>query len=546
MSTVLSLARKWRPQTFEDLVGQEFVVRAVTNALKARKLPQAFLFSGERGVGKTTVARILAKAINCEKGPTPNPCQECESCREITQGSAPDVCEIDGASHTSVDDVRTLREGIRYLPLKSRTRVYIIDEVHMLSQAAFNALLKTLEEPPPHVVFVFATTEDHKIPDTILSRCQHFRFRSLNVAEITQELEKISREEGIPFQRSTLNLLARAAGGSMRDGLSLLDQVRFLSDGLRSEEDIALFLGTAGGLPEKRLLEALLTGNLEQVVKETDAILSRGVDPRMSLRSLGMKVRDLLLSKTLDCPLGNPRFGWAPEEIPDIPPQSEPTPFLLEQALSVLLRGEDEIRRSSQAGVTFLLILCRIAHIRNVLPIPEILKRLESAEPHSPKPPAQNLSAPSSSRETQKSGTEKGSSNPPSRDIRLSKNWRSVIAEWSDMPGTLRDLLDQCDVSRTEEDHYILRAPNGFFEKRILESHPDIVRALSRSLGHTVRISVMSGTPDPSDESQSMDSLVKNDPLVREALSLFGGQIIATRKGSFEEPSIPPQEKQTP
>lgn len=547
MSTVLSLARKWRPQTFDDLVGQEFVVRAVTNALKARKLPQAFLFSGERGVGKTTVARILAKAINCERGPTAHPCQNCESCREITQGSSPDVLEIDGASHTSVDDIRTLREGIRYLPLKSRTRVYIIDEVHMLSQAAFNALLKTLEEPPPHVVFVFATTEDHKIPETILSRCQHFRFRSLNVSEITQELERISRAEAIPFQRATLNLLARAAGGSMRDGLSLLDQVRFLSDGLESEEDVALFLGMAGGLPEKRLLEAFLTGDVSGVVCESDAILSRGVDPRMSLRALGMKVRDLLLSRTLGFPLSDARFGWAPEEIPDIPPGSEPTPFLLEQALSVLLRGEDEIRRSSQSGVTFLLILCRIAHIRNVLPIPEILKRLGSPTPQTSADTGRNVHSSDVSGTGSKTGTRKVTESIPiPRDARLPKDWHTVISEWTDMPETLRDLLGQCSVSRPEENHYLLRAPNGFFEKRVMEFQAEIVGALSRSIGHSVRVSVTSGTGDASEEPPSLDAIVKNNPLVREALSLFGGDIIATRKGSFEEPSPPSQEKKSP
>ncbi|MHB1605256.1 MAG: DNA polymerase III subunit gamma/tau [Leptospirales bacterium] len=347
MSTVLSLARKWRPQTFKDLVGQEFVVRAIASALKSRKLPQAFLFSGERGVGKTTVARILAKAINCGQGPTLEPCQVCDSCREISQGSSPDVLEIDGASHTSVDDVRSLRDGIRYLPFKSRTRIYIIDEVHMLSQAAFNALLKTLEEPPAHVVFVFATTEDHKIPDTILSRCQHFRFRSLSVAEITGKLEEIAKQEALPFQRAILNLIARSAGGSLRDALSLLDQIRFLADGPQTVEDVALFLGMAGGLPEKRLLQSLLSGDLKEVIIQSDQILSIGIDPKATLQSLSSKIRDMLIAQTMGYPLTHPRFAWDAEEVPELPDDRQPSLFFLEQALSLLLQGDIEIRRST-------------------------------------------------------------------------------------------------------------------------------------------------------------------------------------------------------
>ncbi|MEJ2726317.1 MAG: DNA polymerase III subunit gamma/tau, partial [Deltaproteobacteria bacterium] len=219
------LARKWRPQVFQDVVGQEHVTRTLINAIKAGRLAHGYLFSGARGVGKTSVARILAKAINCVGGEPGVPCNKCRSCLEITSGSSVDVQEIDGASNRGIDEIRELRENIKYMPSSSRFRVYIIDEVHMLTLPAFNALLKTLEEPPPHVKFIFATTEPHKVPVTILSRCQKFDFKRISFGQIIQQLEKIAAQEEIGISKSGLTLLARAADGSMRDAESLLDQV---------------------------------------------------------------------------------------------------------------------------------------------------------------------------------------------------------------------------------------------------------------------------------------------------------------------------------
>jgi len=221
----LVLARKYRPQTFAEVVEQGHITRTLTHAISAGRMVHAVLFSGPRGTGKTTVARILAKAMNCEKGPTPDPCNICRSCREITAGSAVDVYEIDGASNNSVDQIRDLRENLRYMPAHSQYKIYIIDEVHMLSIAAFNALLKTLEEPPAHVMFIFATTEPQKIPVTILSRCQRHDFRRIPIESMTQHMEMISSKEGIRIPSESVWLIAREAGGSMRDALSLLDQV---------------------------------------------------------------------------------------------------------------------------------------------------------------------------------------------------------------------------------------------------------------------------------------------------------------------------------
>src|SRR5215467_9161599 len=219
------IARKWRPQTFKDLVGQEHVTGTLANAIKNDRVAHAYIFSGARGVGKTTAARVLAKALNCVKGPTPTPCNSCDSCLRIAQGQElVDVLEIDAASNRGIEEIRELRENVRYAPARSRYKVYIVDEAHQITHDAFNAFLKTLEEPPEHAVFILATTEHHKIPTTILSRCQLFRFKRVSTEEIAAQLERILAQEKVSVEQPALVRLAKAAGGSVRDALSLLDQ----------------------------------------------------------------------------------------------------------------------------------------------------------------------------------------------------------------------------------------------------------------------------------------------------------------------------------
>jgi DNA polymerase-3 subunit gamma/tau len=237
------LARKWRPQFFEDLVGQEHVSQTLKNAITSDRVHHAFLFTGARGVGKTSAARIFAKALNCQEGPTTKPCGVCPSCIEITKSQGIDVLEIDGASNTGVDDIRELRENIRYLPSQSRYKIFIIDEVHMLSINAFNALLKTLEEPPAHAKFIFATTEPHKIPITILSRCQRFDFKKIGLAPLQARLRYIVDQENIQIADSGLAVIARSGGGSMRDALSTLDQVIAFCGDQVGDDEIGSLLG---------------------------------------------------------------------------------------------------------------------------------------------------------------------------------------------------------------------------------------------------------------------------------------------------------------
>src|SRR5918992_6061004 len=221
----LVIARKWRPQRFEDIAGQEHIARTLQNAIPTRRIAHAYLFTGVRGVGKTTAARILAKALNCDEGPTASPCNQCSQCDEIAQGNSIDVLEIDGASNRGIDEIRQIIENVRYQPAKSRFKIYIIDEVHQVTKDAFNALLKTLEEPPPSVKFILATTEPHRLPETILSRCQRFDFRRISLKEIVQRLGDISVREGLKISQGALIAVAREADGSMRDAQSLLEQV---------------------------------------------------------------------------------------------------------------------------------------------------------------------------------------------------------------------------------------------------------------------------------------------------------------------------------
>src|SRR5919106_3152793 len=221
----LVLARKWRPQSFDDIAGQEHISRILQNAIRTDRIAHAYLFTGVRGVGKTTAARILAKALNCEKGPTPSPCNQCPYCEEIKNGTSIDVLEIDGASNRGIDEIRQIIENVRYQPAKCRFKIYIIDEVHQVTKDAFNALLKTLEEPPPSVKFILATTEPHRLPETILSRCQRFDFRRIQVREITRRLGEIAGKEDLEITDDALLLLAREADGSMRDAQSLLEQI---------------------------------------------------------------------------------------------------------------------------------------------------------------------------------------------------------------------------------------------------------------------------------------------------------------------------------
>lgn len=293
----LVLARKYRPMTFDELVGQEHVAKTLKNAIEMNRLANAYLFSGPRGIGKTTVARILAKAINCDQGPTPTPCNQCTYCTEIIDGRSLEVQEIDGASNRGIDEIRNLRDGLRYAPAPGKYKIYIIDEVHMLTTEAFNALLKTLEEPPKNVLFIFATTEPNKVPATILSRCQRFEFRRMSSADIIRQLEKICHNENFDIDAESLRLIAEKAEGGMRDAQSLLDQVISFTGTKIRFEDILVILGIIHQDLYFQVTDAIKKGDVGQGLTISQLIFTEGHDAGEFLNGLAEHFRNFLVAQ---------------------------------------------------------------------------------------------------------------------------------------------------------------------------------------------------------------------------------------------------------
>src|SRR4030042_709881 len=292
-----SLYRKWRPQTFEDIIGQKHITQTLMNAISLNRISHAYIFSGPRGVGKTTTARILAKSLNCEKGATPYPCNKCERCIRITDGYSMDVVEIDGASNNGVDSIRELRSKVNFAPAEGKYKIYIIDEVHMLSQGAFNALLKTLEEPPSHVIFIFATTDPHKIPSTILSRCQWFNFRRISLADIIAKLKMIAKDEGLNINDKTLNMIARSSTGSMRDAESALDQIIAYCGKDITSQSVSEVLGLIEEEVFFEFIEAIIKNNTLKGIEIINRTSDLGGDPSQFIKNLMEYVHNLSLAK---------------------------------------------------------------------------------------------------------------------------------------------------------------------------------------------------------------------------------------------------------
>jgi len=375
----LVFARKWRPQLFEEVVGQKHITQTLQNAISQNRVAHAFLFTGARGVGKTSTARILAKTLNCEKGPQINPCNQCTNCREITHGTSMDVIEIDGASNRGIDEIRELRENVRYTPAKSRYKIYIIDEVHMLTREAFNALLKTLEEPPPHIIFIFATTEPHKIPATILSRCQRYDFKRVPFREIIESLKRIVEEEKIQISQRGLLSIAQESEGSLRDAQSLLDQViAYAGENIR-DEDISEVLGLIDRKILGDTIEAIANRDVKRCLEVIEEVYHFGYDLQHFCRELLQYLRNLILIKVSQHPEG--LMELPEEELELFKKQAEKFQFdQLNHLFSLLLKGEQEIAQSTFPRTMLEMTLIRMATLQTILPIDEMIKKLEVLE----------------------------------------------------------------------------------------------------------------------------------------------------------------------
>ena len=372
------LARKWRPQRFQDVIGQAHVTQTLMNAIKSDRLAHAYLFSGPRGVGKTSVARILAKAMNCKQGELANPCNSCRSCLEITEGSSVDVQEIDGASNRGIDEIRELRENIRYMPSSSSYRIYIIDEVHMLTLQAFNALLKTLEEPPAHVKFIFATTEAHKVPVTILSRCQRFDFKRIPLVEIVSHLESITRKEGIEINKSGLALIGREAQGSMRDAESLLDQVVSFAGDKITDKNITDILGIIDRDIIFDASRAIIEGASGRCLEIVDQIYNYGYDIKEFYRALMGQFRNLLISQLA---AQDQLLDMTESDRAEAASQAEKAgPEKLQVLLNFLINREEDLRFSSQPRLILETTMIKLSQLGEFLSFDDLLKKIEGLE----------------------------------------------------------------------------------------------------------------------------------------------------------------------
>jgi DNA polymerase-3 subunit gamma/tau len=387
MPSYLVLARKYRPTTFKEVVGQDHVIQTLSNSILSGRVAHAFLFCGVRGVGKTTVARILAKALNCSgrSGGEANPCNVCTSCREIGNGISVDVQEIDGASNTSVDNIREINENIKYPPVSSPYKIIIIDEVHMISINAFNALLKTLEEPPPHAKFIFATTESHKVPATINSRCQRFNFRTISAREIVNGMDRILKQEGIEAEDDALALVAREAQGSFRDALSLLDQVIAFEPKRIAVEDVLGILGIAGRDSFGRLVRAILERDATAALTVVHELFQHGYDPEQLIMDMIQYVRNLIVVKTV--PPGARVEGMIDAATSELEEMEAliggATAQELQNFFSILIRSESEVKRSGNPWVVLEMTVLKMAYSPNIMDLSEILRRMDSGMPHS-------------------------------------------------------------------------------------------------------------------------------------------------------------------
>ena len=371
----LVLARKWRPKVFDDVIGQEYIIQTLKNAISSGKTAHAFIFSGPRGVGKTSTARIVAKALNCKDGPTNLPCSECTNCQEISEGNSLDVIEIDAASHTGVKDIREIIENVKYLPSSGKTKIYIIDEAHMLSQSAFNALLKTLEEPPPHVLFILATTEVQKIPVTILSRCQRYDFKKVSTDKIKDRIKLVTSTENINIKEETIYLIAQESDGSLRDALSLLDQlVATFGTDIKHEEATRIL-----GLLDKQLLRkavsAIFRKDTKMCLETLNEASLKGVSPKRFAEDLLKTLRNALIIRASG---GEILSNISKEEKSEIELlSSDHSIESLELLFNLMLKGAEEIQHSFYPQMALEVALVKLTILDTSIAIDDILKSIE-------------------------------------------------------------------------------------------------------------------------------------------------------------------------
>ena len=528
-------ARKWRPQIFQDVLGQEHVTRTLINAITTSRLHHAYLFSGARGVGKTSIARILAKAINCKHGENGNPCNKCESCLDISAGSAMDVQEIDGASNRGIDEIRELRENIKHMPSSGKYRVYIIDEVHMLTLQAFNALLKTLEEPPPHVKFIFATTEPHKVPITILSRCQRFDFKRIPQSTIIKQLEKITSEENIDITRQGLALIAREADGGMRDAVSLLDQVISFSGTKIDTENIADILGIIDSELVLKASEAIIEGRSDECIEIVNQIYHFGYDIKEFYKALMDHFRNLLIC--LVAP-DKDLLDIAEDGKKELMAQAKKAGLeKLQQCLNILITKEEAFRFTSHSRLVLETIMIKLSRLGELLSVGDLLEKLDSLEKRmgtggvnipdvtiDKKKTETVISEPETRWEAGNQADEKPAPAIPSKN----KGWEGFLNYISSINKGMYAVLRECRLIEHMEKTIDIERSNSPFSIRYLND-PENIEKLNRfckdyyekDIGINISVSA------EETKKKESDQVVKQEipQSVREVLNVFKGEL---------------------
>ncbi|BBO79158.1 DNA polymerase III subunit gamma/tau [Desulfosarcina widdelii] len=552
----LVLARKYRPQTFDEVVGQAHVTRTLKNAIEKGRVAHAMLFSGPRGTGKTTIARILAKAMNCESGATATPCNVCRSCSDITAGRGVDVFEIDGASNNSVDQIRELRENSRYMPAHSRYKIYIIDEVHMLSIAAFNALLKTLEEPPEHVLFFFATTEAHKIPVTILSRCQRHDLKRIDLDAVVDHLETICRQESVSVAADNLWVVARESGGSMRDALSLLDQILACGESRMDEGYVMRLLGSMDRQVLFDLSDAVFARDISRVLGAIDTVYKSGQDLKRFYADLLAHFRHLMLIK----------MGARPELLDDLAAGEIETlarqvkavsTVFIDQVFTILFNAEAGIRYATSPRLALETAFFKIHQIQPALPIDLLIERLddllkqapavaasgivESQSAYGQADAAAKVALPGPSAKTDLPAVEKplsyapeksGAAADPGGSKDVQELWHRAVAVIGESKPSIAAALGRAQLGDVSDQEFTVVLHENGYTANLVKKNLAMVESVCREqTGRKVHIDLSDNAADEKNnvaEKQKADEIrqtLLNHPLVADAVEIFNGKI---------------------
>jgi len=568
------IARKWRPQTFREVIGQQHVTQTLENAIRNNRVAHAYIFSGVRGVGKTTTARILAKALNCAKGPTPEPCNQCDSCREIAAGTSLDVIEIDAASNRGIDQIRELREMVRYAPASSRYKVVILDEAHMLTPEASNALLKTLEEPPDKVIFVMATTQPEDLAETIRSRAQHFHFRALSFAEIVQALGQIAQKEGLEVDSGALGVMARAAEGSLRDALSLLEQARAYCGAKIADAQVRELLGVVPEEVMDALVEAIAARSAERVLGLVHQLLAEGRNLQHFCREAIQHFRNLLVARA--CGADSDLVAAPADRRPHLAHAAEKfSEEDLTRFFQILLATDDDLRRKPDARLHLEMGLLRLVNAARLAPLEEVLAELNKEEaprhaearaPHASAPAramaastagAAAAVAPASSeapgpRAAAPPAEERARSpvpaTPPSIVAKAAGELNGIeaaqveaikaaILTQQKFLGELVEHVSRWELAGGEMRLYFPTESRALAEMLQARDPMEKLRTITSQVGHPLRVCVKREAAPPAStartttlSSPELRAQIERDPVVRAMLERFGGRISEVKR----------------